>query len=70
MTYVMLTHNKTTNDMAYKVTKALINHQADLGKSFGVFKRNKRDQMGMVTDTPYHAGAIKAYKEAGIKVVQ
>jgi len=70
MTYVMLTHNKTTNDMAYKVTKALINHQADLGKSFGAFRRNKRDQMGTVTDTPYHAGAIKAYKEAGIKVVQ
>ncbi|MEC7489671.1 MAG: TAXI family TRAP transporter solute-binding subunit [Pseudomonadota bacterium] len=70
MAYVMLTHNKTTNALAHKVTKALINHQKDLGKSFGAFKRNKRDLMGSVTETAYHPGAVKAYKEAGIKVVQ
>ena len=70
MAYVMLTHNKTTNALAYKVTKALINHQQDLGKSFGAFKRNKRGLMGSVTEATYHPGAVKAYKEAGITVAQ
>ena len=70
MAYVMLTHNKTTNELAHKVTKALIENQKDLAKSFGAFKRNKLDKMGMVPQTPYHPGAIKAFKEAGLNVLQ
>ena len=37
-------------------------------KSMGAFRRNKREQMGSITLAPYHPGAIKAYKELGIKI--
>jgi TRAP transporter TAXI family solute receptor len=70
MTYVMLTHDKTPNGLAYKVTKALIQNQKDLAKSFGAFNRNKKAEMGTVTQTKYHPGAIKAYEEAGMKVAK
>jgi TRAP transporter TAXI family solute receptor len=69
MAYVMLTHNKTSNGLAYKVTQALIKNQKDLAKSFGAFKRNKLNTMGMVPQISYHPGAIKAYKEAGLNVI-
>jgi len=68
MDYIMLTGKSTSEDLVYRVTKALIAHQKDLGKAFGAFKRNKVAQMGMVKETPYHPGAIRALKEAGIKV--
>lgn len=70
MSYVMLTHDKTPNGLAYKVAKAVIENQKALGKSFGPFNRNKLAEMGSVTETPYHPGAIKAFKEAGLKVVE
>lgn len=70
MAYVMLTHDKTSDDLAYKVTKAVIENQKDLAKSFGAFNRNKKDQMGMVGQIPYHPGAVKAYEEAGMKVAK
>ena len=70
MSYIMLTGKKTNEALVYKVTKALIKHQKDLGKAFGAFKRNKKAGMGSVKETPYHPGAIRAYKEAGIKVVR
>ena len=44
--------------------------QKELVKSMGAFRNNKRDLMGTLTLTPYHPGAIKAYKELGMKVVQ
>jgi len=68
MDYIMLTGKSTSEELVYKVTKALIAHQTDLGKAFGAFKRNKVAQMGTVKETPYHPGAIRALKEAGIKV--
>ena len=70
MAYVMLTHDKTDNALAYKVTKAVIENQKALAKSFGPFNRNKKTEMGMVKEVSYHPGAIKAYEEAGMKVAK
>jgi hypothetical protein len=70
MAYVMLTHNKTPDALAHKVTKALIANQKDLAKSFGAFNRNKLATMGLVKEAAYHPGAIKAFKEAGYPVKQ
>ena len=56
--------------MVYRATKALAQNQDLLIKSMGAFRRNKRDAMGSLTLAPYHPGAIKAYKELGIKVVE
>jgi len=54
----------------YRREEELKPYQAELIKSFPAFRRNKVDQMGMVTLTPYHPGAIKAYKDLGMKVVE
>lgn len=70
MTYVMLTHDKTPDELAYKVTKAVIENQKALAKSFGAFNRNKKAEMGTVNQISYHPGAIKAYEEAGMKVAK
>ena len=68
MQYVMLTGKDMNAETVYKATMALAQNQAMLAKSMGAFRRNKRDMMGSVGITPYHRGAIKAYKELGIKV--
>ncbi len=70
MQYVMLTGKDMNAEVVYKATKALAQHQKELVKSMGAFRNNKRDLMGTLTLTPYHPGAIKAYKELGMKVVQ
>jgi uncharacterized protein len=69
MQYVMLTGKDMDAEVVYKATKALAQNQGMLAKSMGAFRRNKRDQMGSLKLTPYHPGAIKAYKELGIKVM-
>ena len=69
MQYVMLTGKDMDSEVVYKVTKALAQNQEMLIKSMGAFRRNKRDQMGSLKLAPYHPGAIKAYKELGIPVV-
>lgn len=69
MQYVMMTYKGMDNEVVYKATKALAENQALLAKSMGAFRRNKRDQMGSIALAPYHPGAIKAYKELGIKVM-
>ncbi len=70
MAYVMLTGKDTNPDVVYKVTKALVQNQEMLAKSMPTFKRNKREEMGMIKLAPYHPGAIKAYKELGMKVAE
>ncbi len=70
MQYVMLTGKDMNAETVYKATMALAQNQKDLAKSMGAFRRNKRELMGSITITPYHPGAIKAYKELGIKVIE
>ncbi len=69
MQYVMMTNKDVDAEVVYKATKALAENQKMLAKSMGAFRRNKRDLMGSIKLAPYHPGAIKAYKELGIKVV-
>ena len=68
MQYVMLTGKDMDAEVVYQATKALAQNQKMLAKSMGAFRRNKRELMGTLTLTPYHPGAIKAYKELGMKV--
>ena len=68
MQYVMLTGKGMDAEVVYQATKALAQNQDMLAKSMGAFRRNKRELMGSLPLTPYHPGAIKAYKELGIKV--
>jgi uncharacterized protein len=66
--WMMLTSAKESEDLVYKVTKKIAESQAELKKSFIAFGRAKRANMAPANGVPYHPGALKYYKEAGIKV--
>jgi TRAP transporter TAXI family solute receptor len=66
--WVMVTHKDTPDDVVYKLTKAVAENKADLGKSFAAFKRANAKAMAPANKVPFHPGALKYYKEAGIKV--
>lgn len=68
--WVMVTHKDAPIDVVYKVTKAIAEHNASLGKSFGAFKRAKAKLMAPKHAVAYHPGAVKYYKEAGIPMGQ
>jgi len=64
--WIMVAHKDVSAALVYKVTKAVAEHQKDLGASFGAFKRNKVKTMAPRHQVAYHPGAVKYYKEAGI----
>lgn len=63
--HLILNCSKVSDDLAYKMTKALINRGKELGlivKSLGsLTAKNMAADIGV----PLHPGAMKAYKEAG-----
>ncbi|MBF0279764.1 MAG: TAXI family TRAP transporter solute-binding subunit [SAR324 cluster bacterium] len=66
--WVMVTHKDTSDDIVYKLTKAIAENQSELGKSFGAFKNAKLKMMAPKNAVPYHPAALKYYQEAGIKI--
>lgn len=66
--WMMLTSSKVSEDLVYKATKKIAESQGELKKSFGAFARADRATMAPASVVPYHPGALKYYKEAGIKV--
>jgi len=66
--WMMLTNSKVSEDLVYKTTKKIAESNDELKKSFGAFGRAKREAMAPANQVPYHPGALKYYKEAGIKV--
>lgn len=66
--YVLFTHKKMSEDIVYRVTKALAQNKAHLAKSMGAFNRLKPETFGEPSALPYHPGAARALKELGIKV--
>jgi TRAP transporter TAXI family solute receptor len=66
--WMMLTNAKVSEDLVYKTTKTIAESKDELKKSFGAFGRAKREAMAPANEVPYHPGALKYYKEAGIKV--
>ena len=66
--WVMVTSKNAPDSLVYAITKAVAeNHQA-LGETFGAFKRGKVAEMAPESGVPYHPGALKYYREAGISV--
>jgi uncharacterized protein len=57
---------KVSDDVVYKVVKLLAANKSLLGQSFAPLKRFDPQHMDPKHSTPYHPGAIKAYKEMGI----
>ncbi len=66
--WMMLTNADVSDDLVYKITKAVAENKEALKASFGAFARADRDAMAPVNMVPYHPGAIRYYEEAGIKV--
>jgi TRAP transporter TAXI family solute receptor len=66
--WVMVTHKDAPEDLVYNITKAVAENNAKLGESFGAFKRASLEKMAPAIAVDYHPGALKYYKEAGIKV--
>ncbi len=66
--WVMLVNKDAPEDLVYKVTKTIAENNAALKQSFGAFSRANLEKMAPASVVPYHPGALKYYKEAGIKV--
>lgn len=66
--WMMVTHKDASEEMVYKTVKAIAENKKDLGASFGAFNRANAAKMAPASSVPYHPGALKYFKEAGIKV--
>lgn len=54
--------------MIYRTVKAMVEHKGELETSMGAFKRLDTRKMAPKHGVPYHPGAVKYFKEAGISV--
>lgn len=64
--WVLLTNAGVSDDLIYDMVKAIAENQQALGEAFGAFKRADFTKMAPASATPYHAGALRYYEEAGI----
>ena len=63
---MMLTSDKTADDVVYKVVKTAYENKSDLTKALGAFNNFHPKGMVRAHPAPYHPGAIKFYKEVGL----
>lgn len=66
--WMMLTNADVNEDLVYKLTKTIAENKEGLKASFGAFGRANKDKMAPINKVNYHPGALKYFKEAGIKV--
>jgi TRAP-type uncharacterized transport system substrate-binding protein len=63
---VLIASSKTSPDVIYKVTKAIIEGRAEFANVASVMKGITAEEMAQSFDMPYHPGAEKYYREAGL----
>jgi len=66
--WMMMTYQDLSEETVYKVTKTIAENLEALGKAFGAFKLAKLKDLAPEIQVPYHPGALKYYKEAGVSV--
>lgn len=66
--WVMLTNKDVSDELVYKMTKAIAENKEKLGASFGAFKRANLAKMAPATAVEYHPGALKYFAEHDIAV--
>ena len=66
--WMMMTSVDVSDELVYKITKVIVEHNDKLGTSFGAFKNAKSASMAPANAMPYHPGALRYYKEKGIAV--
>jgi TRAP transporter TAXI family solute receptor len=63
---ILIASSKTPADVIYKVTKAVVEGRENFGNVAAVMKGVTPQQMAQSFGMPYHPGAEKFYKEAGL----
>ncbi len=63
---MLIASSKTPADVIYKVTKAIVEGRNDFGNVVSVMKGISASDMAQNFDMPYHPGAARYYKEAGL----
>jgi len=63
---VLIASSKTSADVIYKVTKAIVEGRDDFGNVVSVMKGISAREMAQNFDMPYHPGAARYYREAGL----
>jgi len=66
--WVLMTNGDVSEDLAYKLTKALAENKSALVDSFGAFNGFNPKTMASKSQVPYADGAAKYFNEAGIPV--
>ena len=63
---VMMAASRTSADVVYKIAKALVEGREEFGNVVKVMKGITAAEMAQNFDMPYHPGAEKYYREAGL----
>jgi hypothetical protein len=63
---VLIASSKTSADVIYKVTKAIVEGRDQFGNVVAVMKGISAQEMAQNFDMPYHPGAARYYREAGL----
>ena len=63
---VLIANSKTSPDVVYKITKAIVEGREEFGNVTSVMKGVTAADMAQSFDMPYHPGAEKYYREAGL----
>lgn len=63
---ILIVHAKTPPDVVYKITKAVVEGREDFGRVTAAMKGVTAKDMSQSFGMPYHPGAEKYYKEAGL----
>lgn len=66
LTAMLVVNSDTSDDEVYKVTKALISNVAEIQGVHKAMRSLNPEMMVKQNAIPFHPGAIKAYKEAGL----
>lgn len=65
--WTFFTHKDTPDELVYNMTKLIAENNEALVETLGAYRGWSKDTMAPDSDVPYHPGALKYYKEAGIK---
>lgn len=64
--YMFWTHKGVADEAVYKVVKALYENEEQLKASSPLWRSHSSKKMAKNQNAPYHPGAVKFYKEAGL----
>ena len=66
--YLLWAHKGVSDKVVYDVVKAIHAHEKDLHQASPLWRSHRSKRMGLSfgAEMPYHPGAVKFYKEAGV----